>query len=182
MSGTVAILALVFGIDAFRRRRELPTDVGIVAAGALLALGGYVVLAAVSGPLLDGLDISAPNARIAAGLTLGLGAMFDLFRRAPDPTSVPEGPMAALAPAFFPALFRPDIGVLALSAGADRGVAVVLVGSAVGLGACVAWLALAHRTVTGPLGVRIEQGLGFLATAATVWLAVDITVDGVIDV
>lgn len=181
MSTAVAVLALAFGLNAFRRRRELPSAPSYVAIGAVLALVAYLILAAVAGPLLDGLDISEPNARIGAGLTLGLAAVFDLFRRAPDPASVPQGPLAALAPAFFPVLLRPDVGVLAISAGADRGVGAVAVGAAIGLVACVGW-AIVVDDDAGPVMVRFERGLGHLATALTLWLAVDVTVDGVIDV
>ena len=83
---------------------------------------GVVALACLSGPLLDALDVSAPNWRIAAGFVLVAGAIVDLAGRRVEPL-----------------LFRPELGAIALQTGADHGVLATAFGGAIGLLTLVVW-------------------------------------------
>jgi hypothetical protein len=78
----------------------------------------------------------------------------------------------------FPAVARPPLVVLALSAGADRGVPVVLAALVVG-GAATAALAAAPRT---PAGERLVRWAGRLTGAVLAVAGTALVVNGVFDV
>jgi hypothetical protein len=104
---------------------------------------GVVVLAWLSEPLLDVLDVSAPNWRIAAGFVLVAGAIVDLARRRVEPL-----------------LFRPELGALALQTGRDHGVLATAFAAAIGLLTIVVWR---HRSTTVGRAVALVQiGLAIL--------------------
>ena len=111
-----------FGVP--RAGRSPRTVAGVAALGG--AIGGLAVCAAAAagGPLLDALDVSEPSFRIAAGIVAALAGAADLFRRPPAPEPALPGWRAALVPVAIPVVARPALLVLALGAGADRGVLV----------------------------------------------------------
>ena len=124
------LLALNPARAAFGVRR---TAVGVVAAGG--AIGGLAVCAAAAlgGPLLDALDVSEPSFRVAAGVVAAAAGFVDLFRRPPPPEPALAGRWAAVVPVAVPIVVRPALVVLALSAGADRGVPLTAGAMAIGV-------------------------------------------------
>ncbi|MGH2744662.1 MAG: hypothetical protein ACRDN8_19710 [Thermoleophilaceae bacterium] len=179
-----AVLALAlnparaaFGVP--RAGRSPRTVVGVAALGGVI--GGLAVCAAAAagGPLLEALDVSEPSFRIAAGIVAGLAGAADLFRRPPKPEPALAGWRAALIPVAIPVVARPALLVLALGAGADRGVLVSAGAMAMGI-ALLTGLA-ARWPTDGPAG-RVLRWAGRLLAAALVACGVILTVDGVLDV
>jgi small neutral amino acid transporter SnatA (MarC family) len=202
MSSHALVVAamLVAAVNAPRRRRALSISERpmaerrlIAAIGAGLLAAAVVAVALLADPLLDALDISAPNARIAAGLVVAAGGLGELVTPRPRAGAAPRGWTAAVAPVWFPVLFRPEVGLAALSLGEDHGVAVALAAALVA-GASV--IAVAGR-VGGPAtgraedadraegsgrtegADRAEDALGRLCSAAQVSAAVAVLLWGV---
>jgi small neutral amino acid transporter SnatA (MarC family) len=178
----VLVLALnparaAFGVP--RAGRSPRTAAGVAAAGG--AIGGLAVcaVAAAGGPLLDALDVSEPSFRIAAGLVAALAGAADLFRRPPPPEPALAGWRAALVPVAIPLVARPALVVLALGAGADRGVlgsaGAMAVGVALLVGLTAGW------PTEGPRG-RVLRWAGRLLGVALVAGGVLLAIDGVLDV
>jgi small neutral amino acid transporter SnatA (MarC family) len=178
----VLVLALnparaAFGVP--RAGRSPRTAAGVAAAGG--AIGGLAVcaVAAAGGPLLDALDVSEPSFRIAAGLVAVLAGAADLFRRPPPPEPALAGWRAALVPVAIPLVARPALVVLALGAGADRGVlgsaGAMAVGVALLVGLTAGW------PTEGPRG-RVLRWAGRLLGVALVAGGVLLAIDGVLDV
>jgi small neutral amino acid transporter SnatA (MarC family) len=111
-----------FGVP--RAGRSPRIVVGVAAAGGLIGGLAVCAAAALGDPLLEALDVSEPSFRIAAGLVAALTGITDLFRRPPRAEPAPSGWRAALVPVAIPVVARPALLVLALGAGADRGVLV----------------------------------------------------------
>lgn len=174
MTVWAVVLAFVGALDPFRRRGCLtvPKRADVV-LGAAVAGVAYVALAVAAATGRDALDVSAPNARLAAALVLvavGLHAII-----APLPNLPPDpAPRAWLAPVCFPVLLRPDLALVALAADGAAGIGVVAAGAVVGLVATVAWWATGGRVV----GPRVERGLGALTGALLVLAAVRLLLDG----
>jgi small neutral amino acid transporter SnatA (MarC family) len=135
--------------------------------------------AAAGGPLLDALDVSDPSFRIAAGIVAALAGAADLVRRPPPPEPALAGWGAALIPVAIPAVARPALLVLALGAGADRGVLVSAGAMVVGI-ALLTGLVIACPT-EGP-GGRVLRWAGRLLAAGLVASGILLTVDGILDV
>ena len=110
---------------------------------------GVILIAWFSGPVLDKLNISAPNWRIATGMVLVAAAAVDLFGRRVEPL-----------------LFRPELGALALQTGHDHGVAAATLASAIGLATLVLWR---HNS----------RALGRAVALVQVALAIALLLDGV---
>ena len=146
-----------------------------VAGGA--ALGGAVltVLAVASGPLLDGLEISEPTLRVAAGLVAAAAGLWHLVGPAPSPWDVGPGRGASLAPVAFPVLLRPEVVLSALSTGAQDGVWVAVLASTVAL-------ALGGLALVRPADSRVVRAAGRLVGALLVVLGVALVVGGVLAV
>jgi hypothetical protein len=104
---------------------------------------GVVALAWISGPLLDALDVSAANWRIAAGFVLVAGAIVDLAGRRVEPL-----------------LFRPELGAVALQTGADHGVLATAFAGAVGLLTLMVWRH--SNTMVGRAVALVQIGLAIL--------------------
>jgi small neutral amino acid transporter SnatA (MarC family) len=180
--GAVLVLALnparaAFGVP--RTGRSPRTVAGLAAVGGLI--GGLVVCAAATagGPLLAAVDVSEPSFRIAAGMVGGIAGAADLLRRPPRPEPALAGWRAALIPVAIPVVARPALVVLALGAGADRGVLVSAGAMAMGI-ALLTGLAGGWPT-EGPRG-RFLRWAGRLLAAALVACGVVLAVDGVLDV
>jgi small neutral amino acid transporter SnatA (MarC family) len=166
-----------FGIPRAGRSQE--TVVGVAAIGGLI--GGLVVCAAAAagGPLLDALDVSEPSFRVAAGIVAVVAGVADLFRRPPPPEPALVGWRAVLVPVAIPIVARSVLLVLALGAGADRG---ILVGAG-GMAIAVALLTVlvAGWSPEGARGRVLRWGSRLLA-ALLVACGVVLGIDGVLDV
>ena len=165
----VLLLALnpvraAFGVP--RRGRSPRSAAGLAAAGG--AIGALVVcaVAAAGDPLLEALDVSKSSFRTAAGLLAVLAGVADIFRRPPSPDPALPGRRAALIPVAVPLTARPALLVLALGAGADRGVLVSAVALALGVallsGLVAVWPAEGPRTRAGRWTPRL-LGAGLVA-------------------
>ncbi|GJM39421.1 MAG: hypothetical protein DHS20C19_27880 [Acidimicrobiales bacterium] len=172
---TVTLLMLAFGaaLTPFRAAAASPAvdrrPVALVAVGA--TFGAIVVVAALSGPLLDLLGVTGATSRIAAGIAMLAVAIKDIVVRPPTPEPALPGRRAGLIPLAFPVLFTPAVAMLAVAGAADRGVLVAAVT------ALPALALVAGAVVVGPrLGRRSFVAFG--GCAATV-LAALVTLDGV---
>jgi small neutral amino acid transporter SnatA (MarC family) len=159
--------------------RSLRAVAGTATAGG--TIGGLVVcaVAAAGGPLLDALDVSQPSFRLAAGILAVLAGAADLFRPPPPPEPALAGWHAALIPVALPLVARPALVVMALGAGADRGVLVSVGAMATGI-ALLTGLAVGWPT-EGPSGRGLRWASRLLAAALVACGAV-LGVDGVLDV
>ena len=110
---------------------------------------GVVALAWFSGPILDALDVSAPNWRIATGFVLVAGALVDLLGRRVEPL-----------------LFRPELGALAIQTGRDHGVWAAALAGGIGLATLFVWR-------------RPNKALGRAVALVQIGLAVLLLLDGV---
>ena len=167
----------VFGIP--RGGRSPRDSLGLAALGG--AVGGLMVCAAAAlgAPLLGWLDVSDPSFRIAAGAVAVLGGIADLFRRPPPSEPALAGWRAALVPVAIPLVARPVLLVMALAAGADKGVLVAAGSMAIAvalLSGLTAWC-----TTEGPRG-RALRWAGRLLAAVLIAFGVVLGVDGVFDV
>jgi small neutral amino acid transporter SnatA (MarC family) len=176
MNTAVAIIALAAALNPARRGVELAKVErrSPVILGALLAFAGYLGAAAVASSLLDGLDISDPNAQIAAAFVVGIRALIDVFRT-PKPEPLPSNiALAALWPVTFPALLRPELVVLAVAVGSALGIGPVAIGALIGL---VATVALHQR-----IGESPQRWVSAITIVLTLTMAVDLLVDGILSV
>ena len=185
-SGWLWAAALLLALNPCRAAFAVPRSgpspravAGLAAAGG--TIGGLVVcvVAAAGDPLLDALDVSEPSFRIAAGCVAVLAGAADLFRRPPPPEPAFPGWRAALIPVAIPVVARPAALVIALGAGAERGVLVSVGAMAIGV-ALLTGLAVSCPT-DGPGGRAVRWASRVLA-AALVACGVILAVDGVFDV
>lgn len=173
MTLTLLVLAMVPAANPFRALAARPPDRrGATIALALAAIvAGGLVAAVVSGPLLDLVDVSGPNARIAAGIALLAVAGKDVFARPPSPEPALPGTLAGLVPLAFPVLFSPALALLAVAGAAERGIAVAV-------GAVALSLIPAGIVLAAPL--RRGQRLGTATVgAAGTGIAALVVLDGV---
>jgi small neutral amino acid transporter SnatA (MarC family) len=171
MSWVLGVLLVIVTINPPRRRAELATDGRAAAAGAALTLAALLVLGALGEGLLDALDIAAPTFRVAVGLVLVARGAIDLTRP-PGPALERPGSAEAVVPVFFPVLFRPELGLVAVSVAVDAGLAPMLLGAAAGLGLVVAAVMRLDRSL-------YQRALGGVFSTALIVLAVDRLIDGV---
>jgi small neutral amino acid transporter SnatA (MarC family) len=166
-----------FGVPRAGRPRQ--TVVGVAAVGGVI--GGLIacVAATTADPLLEALDVSEPSFRIAAGVVAGIAGTGDLFRPPVSPEPALAGWRAALIPVAIPIVARPALLILALGAGADRGV----LANAGAMATGVALLsALATGWPTGGPAGRVLRWAGRLSAAGLVTCGVILVVDGIFDV
>jgi len=175
----VLVLALNPARAAFGVPRAGRAAVGVAAVGG--AIGGVAVCIAaiVGGPLLDALDVSEPSFRIAAGLLGVLAGAADLFRRPPAAEPSLGGWGAVLVPVAIPVVARPALLVLALGAGADRGLPVTAAAMAIGVALLTALVA--RWPTEGPAG-RALRWVGRLLAAALVACGVVLAIAGLLAV
>jgi small neutral amino acid transporter SnatA (MarC family) len=185
-SGWLWAAVLVLALNPVRAALGVPragrprrTVAGLAALGG--ALGGLAVCAAaaVGGPLLEAVDVSEPSFRVAAGILAALAGAADLLRRPPPPEPALPGWRAALVPVAIPVVARPALLVLALGAGADRGVAVSA--AAVALGIVLLTALAAGWDPEGP-AARVLRWASRVLAAALVAGGVLLAVDGVLAV
>lgn len=92
----------------------------LVAAGTAAGGVGLLALGALSGPLLDLLDVSRPAMRLAGASLCLLSAAVDFVRPRPGDDAACEGAKAALVPIAVPLTFRPAVAIAGLSVVADH--------------------------------------------------------------
>jgi small neutral amino acid transporter SnatA (MarC family) len=167
----------VFGVPRAGRPRR--TSVRLAAGGGAIGAVLACAAAALADPLLDVLDVSDPSFRIAAGTVAGVAGLADMLTRPPSPEPALPGWRAAIVPVAVPLVARPALLMVALGAGADRGVPVVAGAVATGVAVLVA---LAAASPTDGANGRVLRWAGRLAAAGLVACAVALTVDGILDV
>jgi small neutral amino acid transporter SnatA (MarC family) len=145
------------------------------AAGALLVLGA----SALGPPLLDALDVSDPSFRTAAGVIAVVAGIADLFRRPPGPEPALPGRLAALVPVAIPLIARPALIVLALGAGADRGIVPSVVAMPIGVAALAALVAA--QAVDGSRA-RSLRWIARLLAVGLIAGGVTLAIQGILDV
>jgi hypothetical protein len=183
----VAVLALValanpgrvaLGFPAAGRSRR--QRAAVAALGSTLAGAALVIVAVVSSPVLDWLQVSAPTVRIAAALVVAVTGVIDLVGRVPSPDPGLPGLGGALVPVLIPLVLRPALALLALSAGADHGVAPVVVGAALIVAATVG-AGVVVPLEPGPKRAMARWTMAILAVVV-IAIAIAMAVDGVFDV
>ena len=183
MTVWAVVSAYLGAANPFRRRRCLSVAGGRqVAMGAVVALVVYSILAIIGATLRDALDVSAPNARIAAGLVLMVVGLHAIV--APLPATQPSygGRRGWLAPVLFPALLRPDLALVAFAADGSSGVLTVVIGVAIALTATFDWwllVAVRSRKHGGIDHGSWERSLGASLGVLTVVASVRLVLDGV---
>jgi small neutral amino acid transporter SnatA (MarC family) len=173
-----AVLAVVLGAtNPFRRRSALDVArLRTVGAGALTAAVVLVVCALAGATLRDTLDVSAPNARIAAGLVCAVVGLHAVVARieVPAPAEVPPMRAEWLSPVAFPVFLRPDLALIAFASETSDLLAVVV--AALGAFALTAlWWSRTDQGAPTPG----ERALGAVLGAVLVLAAIRIVLDGV---
>jgi len=177
----MAIVAWLAALNPARTRLGLPerdgrTRMEIVGPGVSLGLAVLFAVAALSGPILDALEISPEMFRIAAGLVLMIAAAWMIFAPVPADEPIAKGWVGAVWPVAFPRVIKPETIILALTTGASDGLMIspiVIAGATlVGLGS----------VPLGPTGRRVLAALGRLFAAALVVVAVVLAVAGIREV
>ena len=181
MTVWAVLVAVVAATNPFRRRVALDVrDLRTVLAGAGVAAAALGACALVGATVRDALDVSAPNARIAAGLVLAVVGLHAVVARIERPTDAAGSPSddrrAWLAPVAFPVLLRPDLALVALAS--EAGDIAPVVGAVVlAFGLTAVWWRRAAGATARP--TAIERGLGAVLGAALVVAAVRLLLDGV---
>jgi small neutral amino acid transporter SnatA (MarC family) len=166
-----------FGIPRAGRSSRAVAELALL--GGVIGALAVCAAAAVGDVLLDALDVSAPAFRTAAGIVAVLAGAADLIRRPARPEPALAGRRAALVPVAIPIVARPALVVMALGAGADRGVIVSVGAMAIGV-ALMTWLAV--RCPTEGSGGRVLRWAGRLLAAGLVASGVLLAIDGILDV
>ncbi len=177
MSPALALLAAVAAVNPFRVGSVLPgRDRAVVAAiGGLVSSGFLLLVALLSGPLLDGLEITPPTARIGAGLAVAVVGIRAVLTRPPLPEPSLAGRRAALVPVTFPVLVDPALTLLTLAVASERGVGPATAVAATAVAAALLiGLASTRAPAWGPVGHRF---VGAVAMAT----GVAVTIAGVLD-
>ena len=166
----VAVNPAAVAVALWDRERWRP-----VAAAAAVTATVVVVLAALSGPLLDALDVSPPSFQVATALVVGLSAARTLA--AGTPRVAGEGPPSGwgrvLSPLLFPVLLTPAVVVAGISTATIDGLGLAIAGTIVGLG-----LAATAAVVAKGRDLPWVAAMRFVAALAIV-LAIALAVDGV---
>jgi len=162
VSFLLAAIAAMAAINPVRLKMALPdADRRRVAVAAgLLTLGVMAALALLSGPLLDAINVSSSSSIIAAGISLVVIGARDTLVAPTKFGELPDWPLVVGVPVFFPTMFTPAVALLAIAAGADRGVAVGFAAVAVGVVASVVVSLALSRTS------RLGTGGGLRAIAS----------------
>ena len=170
-----SLLALLVAVNPPAVATVLPGGLrrDVLAVALAVATGVAVAVAAPSGPLLDARADTPPTSLVAAAVVLGLAGARWL---ALGPWRLPEFDRGScrqvVAPLLFPVLVTPPLVAVSISVGADRGVAVVL------LGAAGAMALVGIVTTVVPATDLWSAGARFVGMVAIV-VAVAMAVDGV---
>ena len=168
---TLNPLWVALGVPRGPRRSQRATTAAVGGAiGALVVLVG----AALSGPILDALDVSEPALRLAVAIVAAVAGLIRLARRSP-PTDGATGWLGgALVPVAVPLVAAPALIMLGLSAGADLGVLFVAGCLAIGVGLATAAVAGVPDEGPWPTATRWAQRvITAVAVVACVLLVID---------
>ena len=150
-----------------RTDRPVPVLVGALAAAAVL-----VALAGGADPLLDVLDVNLGTFRLGAGVVLAVAGVRWLAAGAAAEATEPANDNRLAAFVCFPAVLTPGAAVVAVSVGAEEGVAT----AAVAIAAAVLAAGLGvyfRRLVPEPLTQGLVRFFGGGAVLFGIILAVD---------
>lgn len=184
MSSWLALGAMIATLDPLRVHPGLPGScrrdrLELAALGAALVFGLLVLAAALSGPLLDAVEISAPTARIAAGVAVALLGGRDAVTGPVAAEPALAGRRAAVVPVAVPHLFQPGLTLLTVSAATDLGVVrasgLVLVG-------LVLVVALGAVDPPDGAGARLERAGQALTGGVALALGAALVLNGVLDI
>lgn len=127
MNSTLIALAAVCAANPFRVTACAPSSPDIrrqaVTVATLLSLAAVGLLAVLSDPILESLNVSGSSSRIAAGAAVLVVGIRDLFIQPPSPEPALQGWRAGIVPIAFPVILTPALAFLAISAGSERGAA-----------------------------------------------------------
>ena len=150
-----------------RTDRPRPVLAGVVVAAVVLAaLGGS------ADPILDALDVNLGTYRLGAGIVMAVAGLRWLVAGPVAASDEPDDDRRLAAFVAFPVLLTPGAVVLAVSVGAEHGVAVTAGTAAVAvvLGGLGLYL---RRSLPGLLMSGLVRFLGAVATVVGVIVAVD---------
>lgn len=170
-----ALNPLLVGLAVPRRERRADRATTAAVGGAIGALV-VLVAAALSGPILDALDVSRPALRLAVGIVGAVAGLIRLARRAPAPETATGWLGGALVPVAVPLVASAPLVVLGLSAGADLGVLFVAGCLAIGVGLLTATVAAIPDAGPWPVAARWGQRL---VTVVGVVMCVLLVIDAV---
>lgn len=159
MTLTLLVVAMMAAANPARavaaRPAEAPRQTIAIGVGATLGL--VLLFAFVSGPFLDLVDVSGPNARIAGGIALLVVALKDVFLAPPSPEPALAGRRGGLVPLAFPVIFSPAVALLAVAGASERGVGIAVLAAGLALAPVALALAVAPashtRAATAAVGV-----------------------------
>lgn len=180
MTLALLIVATVAVVNAPRVRSALPSEEPVLvgALGAAATLVALLPVAGFAGPLTDGLDLTAPTVRMAAGVVLLVfGAVTAVAGPPPAEPRLP-GRRAGLVPVAFPVLLTPGVGLLVLAGALDRSAPVAV---------AVAALALATVPLVAVVGSgsraldAVWLGAGRVLAAVVVLAGMGLLMDGLFD-
>jgi small neutral amino acid transporter SnatA (MarC family) len=167
MNLTLATLAVLATLPAIRARVALgdPRDDAAIRA-ALAAVAGVVAVTIVLLPaIVRAADISAPTARIAAGLVIAVTSVPDGWRR--PVLAAPSEPRwrRGLVPVAVPEVFAPPLAAAVTAATIDLGLAVafalgIVAVSVLAVAVMVPGPRTAGRAVRGAMTARAALALG----------------------
>lgn len=168
MNMLLIALATMTSVNPARLHASLPGQAtdrrGAVASSACVVLiAVVVVLAGFSGPLLESVGVTPSSGIIAAGVALVVIGARDSVVAPPVVDQPSAWPWNIATPVFFPTMFTPALALLAVAAGADRGV----IG---GVAACVGVLASIAAALLIGRSARFARGWGLRATASVLGL------------
>jgi len=184
VSAWLVVLSLLAALDPARTAAALGSTpherrLGIVGAGAAIAAGVLILVAALGDSILEGLDITDETWRMAAGIVVGLAGVKALLGGPTTPLPAPlTRPLHAIVPVAFPLLLRPESVVLAVLYGATE--STTLAFGAIALGVVAAGAA-AVATTPAP-GATTVAALTRMMGALLVVAAVALVVAGIRDV
>ncbi|HEX6336803.1 MAG TPA: hypothetical protein VFZ85_07615 [Jiangellaceae bacterium] len=174
--------ALFAAVNPFRLVRALPRGersarivTGVAALGGIVGAAIAVGAGFGGGLVLDALDVSDASLRIAAGVVAAVVGIAALVRKPPSPEPALPGPRAALVPVAVPMVANAGLIVLAVSAFADHGAALVAAALAVAVGTLSV---LAAFVGTDGVAGRVLGWAGRLAAAMLVVAAAQLVIDG----
>ena len=180
MNLALATLAVLTTTPAVRCRLAIGPDpskaVRRAALGGLALLGGLTVLI---GPLIaTTADVSAPTARIAAGLVMAITVLPDLWRQPVVASTTDPEWHAGVVPVVLPELFGPPLAAALTAAAIDLSVAptVGLVGTA------VAFVALVDRIPGARSPNRMLRAVIAMRAAAALAIGLALVMSGVYDI
>ena len=175
MTTWAVVVAFVATLDPFRRRDALSvTRARDVWAGGALAAVVYALVAVLGATTRDALDVSAPNARLAAGLVLVAAGVHATVRAPASFTTDAPTRTDWLVPVCFPVLLRPDLALVALAADGAVSVATIAGSAVLAVAVTGAWWSAAPEAADR----RVVRGASGVLSVALVVAAVRLLLDG----